>query len=483
MATSQSPRGSSLSGLNRRTTISSPHAGLKQRTASRMFSVMRHGPRRTLSIATASAHAAAKELPMYVLQRHREGGGGLFTYNTTRTTAVAGDLPFARLDSITAARDPRQGRGGGISAAEAASALRRQRQLKKQSASPTSSPASTAPTNAPSNEDSGMAEVEQVLELAASLLNEEDDCVLACKLHQLDSDMETASDKRFFLALIRHSENQACILCLSRQAETPAEPIKDGDHAFHVDHVVPIGRQSNFKLHGDGTFTFNNILDPHQTNEDDNSEPSTPRPFEERSEDEWRRLLLPEIKKIIAASDLDTLTSKEVRLALELKFGRTLKQFKGYIDEQMIVAFGQMAPPSPISDLIFLGTEWNACNLEELRENGCSHILNVTEEVPSYFEQDFEYLRISLPDEETENLLQHWNRTFDFIELARANDSRVLVHCKMGVSRSASTVMAYLMRFHGYVSTYHPHRCRLDVILKLSLMLLRFRNDGPPPRC
>ena len=45
-----------------------------------------------------------------------------------------------------------------------------------------------------------------------------------------------------------------------------------------------------------------------------------------------------------------------------------------------------MDEPSQILDYLYLGTEWNACNLEELKENGITHVLNCTSEVDSFYE-------------------------------------------------------------------------------------------------
>ena len=77
-----------------------------------------------------------------------------------------------------------------------------------------------------------------------------------------------------------------------------------------------------------------------------------------------------------------------------------------------------------------------------------------TQEVPSFFKhregQGINYLRISVVDEPEAKLRVHWEETYRFIERARLSGSAILVHCKMGVSRSASTVLAYLMKSHGW---------------------------------
>uniref|UniRef100_A0A7N4PY32 protein-serine/threonine phosphatase n=1 Tax=Sarcophilus harrisii TaxID=9305 RepID=A0A7N4PY32_SARHA len=101
-------------------------------------------------------------------------------------------------------------------------------------------------------------------------------------------------------------------------------------------------------------------------------------------------------------------------------------------------------PPSP------QGSEWNAANLDELQRNQVSHILNVAREIDNFFPGLFTYHNVRLWDEETEQLLPHWKETHQFIEAARAQGSRVLVHCKMGVSRSAATVMAYAMKQYSW---------------------------------
>ena len=47
-----------------------------------------------------------------------------------------------------------------------------------------------------------------------------------------------------------------------------------------------------------------------------------------------------------------------------------LTEFKSYIDEQMLKILGQMDTATQIFDYLYLGTEWNASNLEELKFKG-----------------------------------------------------------------------------------------------------------------
>lgn len=53
-------------------------------------------------------------------------------------------------------------------------------------------------------------------------------------------------------------------------------------------------------------------------------------------------------------------------------------------------------------------------------------------------------------DDETTDLLKHWDNTYKYITKAKDKGSKVLVHCKMGVSRSASVVIAYAMKAYSW---------------------------------
>eukprot|EP00049_Salpingoeca_infusionum_P000380 m.39531 g.39531 ORF g.39531 m.39531 type:complete len:669 (-) comp10318_c0_seq1:603-2609(-) len=173
-----------------------------------------------------------------------------------------------------------------------------------------------------------------------------------------------------------------------------------------------------------------------------------------RSDDEeFKRELIAMTRTIMFSSDLNTLTGKQVRLELEDRFKRDLKPYKSFVDEHMMIILGQMEPASRIEDLLYLGTEWNAGNEDELRDNNVHAIVNVTDDIACAFEQKsgfIEYLRIPVEDEPSSDLLSHWSRTHSFICKHHSQGHGVLVHCKMGVSRSASTVMAFLMKQHHW---------------------------------
>ncbi|KAF4012167.1 hypothetical protein G4228_003694 [Cervus hanglu yarkandensis] len=162
------------------------------------------------------------------------------------------------------------------------------------------------------------------------------------------------------------------------------------------------------------------------------------------------RLIKTRLREIMMQKDLENITSKEIRTELEMQMVCNLREFKEFIDNEMIVILGQMDSPTQIFEHVFLGSEWNASNLEDLQNRGVRYILNVTREIDNFFPGVFEYHNIRVYDEEATDLLAYWNDTYKFISKAKKHGSKCLVHCKMGVSRSASTVIAYAMKEYGW---------------------------------
>lgn len=156
------------------------------------------------------------------------------------------------------------------------------------------------------------------------------------------------------------------------------------------------------------------------------------------------------LKEIMMSVDLDEVTSKHIRGRLEEQLDVDLGEYKSFLDEEMLVIMGQMDSPTEIFDHVYLGSEWNASNLEELQQNGVRHILNVTREIDNFYPGMFDYFNVRVYDDEKTNLLKHWDNTFKYISRAKKEGSKVLVHCKMGVSRSASVVIAYAMKAYNW---------------------------------
>lgn len=82
-----------------------------------------------------------------------------------------------------------------------------------------------------------------------------------------------------------------------------------------------------------------------------------------------------------------------------------------------------------------------------LDEHGITHVLSVLEYDHCDYDEYTKYqrLRLAAEDHPSQNLVQHFEKANAFIDQALAVRGRVLVHCAMGISRSAAVVCAYLM--------------------------------------
>ncbi|KAI5716101.1 hypothetical protein M8J76_000996 [Diaphorina citri] len=166
--------------------------------------------------------------------------------------------------------------------------------------------------------------------------------------------------------------------------------------------------------------------------------------------DETEKIIRSTLKEIIMSVDLDEVTSKYIRSRLEDIMDSDLGEYKSFIDQEMFNILKQMDAATEIFPHVYLGSEWNASNLEELARNGVCHILNVTREIDNFFPGIFDYCNIRVYDDDKTDLLKHWDNTYKYITSAKNQGSKVLVHCKMGISRSASVVIAYAMKAYNW---------------------------------
>ena len=100
---------------------------------------------------------------------------------------------------------------------------------------------------------------------------------------------------------------------------------------------------------------------------------------------------------------------------------------------------------------LFLGSQGaEEAPIAALKKYGISHVLQLgTDNVtmsPSH-PNDLKYLCISIHDKDEVDIIEalRTHKALDFIDCARQQHTSILVHCQMGMSRSAITVIAYLM--------------------------------------
>ena len=113
---------------------------------------------------------------------------------------------------------------------------------------------------------------------------------------------------------------------------------------------------------------------------------------------------------------------------------------------------GRDYAPFPILPHLYLGCRKIASSLPNLLECGITRILNCTSSVPNKFEHldRFSYHQIAVEDSHDVNMIARLPEAFAFIEEARVRGEKVLVHCNAGISRSATVIIGYLMKYYAH---------------------------------
>ncbi|XP_044126681.1 uncharacterized protein LOC122920916 [Bufo gargarizans] len=108
----------------------------------------------------------------------------------------------------------------------------------------------------------------------------------------------------------------------------------------------------------------------------------------------------------------------------------------------------EKAELSLILPFLYLGNEKDAQDLGRMVSLNIGHVLNVTTHLPLYHAESgaLRYKRLPATDNSKQDLRQYFEEAFEFIEEAQQEGKGILIHCQAGVSRSATVVIAYLMK-------------------------------------
>lgn len=101
-----------------------------------------------------------------------------------------------------------------------------------------------------------------------------------------------------------------------------------------------------------------------------------------------------------------------------------------------------------IKGQLWLGSGTNASDLEALKSRNIYDVLNVADDVPNFHEADesFRYLKLDVQDFGCDaGISRVFDKAFGFLQRAKDENKRVLVHCAAGANRSATIVIAWLM--------------------------------------
>ena len=106
-------------------------------------------------------------------------------------------------------------------------------------------------------------------------------------------------------------------------------------------------------------------------------------------------------------------------------------------------------PMDQIDDTIFIGNAFNAADYNSLTGAGITGIVNCTKEISNYFESTdtFQYCKIPILDHKDASLEAYFEPFLRFLDehISAHTSPKVLIHCYMGSSRSATLVLLYLI--------------------------------------
>ena len=128
---------------------------------------------------------------------------------------------------------------------------------------------------------------------------------------------------------------------------------------------------------------------------------------------------------------------------------------------------------SAITGALYLGARPGQEHVQALKDAGITHVVSCLDasERPkmAFLKPDFETLFFDLHDGVHQDAASHFPAFFDFASSAQGerSKSKLFVHCEVGVSRSATMVIALLMHRDRtrFLETYHRVRAKRPQIL------------------
>eukprot|EP01083_Nonionella_stella_P173489 598600_1 len=111
----------------------------------------------------------------------------------------------------------------------------------------------------------------------------------------------------------------------------------------------------------------------------------------------------------------------------------------------------KLYPSCIIPNKLYLGRQRTRFSEKALHDLKITHIVDVTAfKFP--VDANIKVLKLPLADSEEEDIQKHFAQAIQFMDDAFGNNenNRVFVHCQMGVSRSTTITLAWLMKSKGY---------------------------------
>ncbi len=148
-----------------------------------------------------------------------------------------------------------------------------------------------------------------------------------------------------------------------------------------------------------------------------------------------------QLEPIILCDQMNDTLEENIRIVSRSQIceicGRNIESRESHDNEHMIM----------ILEHLYLGGKRNAHNMIELINFKINVIVNVASEIENKFYDSFEYMKVPWNDTPGFLILGDLDMIVDQILLAVSLGKNVLVHCRMGISRSVAVIIGYLMKY------------------------------------
>ena len=141
--------------------------------------------------------------------------------------------------------------------------------------------------------------------------------------------------------------------------------------------------------------------------------------------------------------------------------------------------------PSKIYENLYLGAVYHSTDEKFIKQKNIKHILSLLEHPCELSKNpDFTYIKfkhIDVCDKLSSNISDYFSECIDFIKNAHSQNEIVYVHCAMGISRSVSIVIAYLiqeknMNFEAAFNYVKSCRPQADPNIGFTCQLMEFER-------
>lgn len=103
-------------------------------------------------------------------------------------------------------------------------------------------------------------------------------------------------------------------------------------------------------------------------------------------------------------------------------------------------------PSCVIEGLLYQGALESVQQRKVLEDLGIKHVICAAAELVPAFPCDYSYLHIPVDDTPKDNILEYFERAYQYMSQAYDNKEPIVVHCAMGISRSSTITLMFLIR-------------------------------------